>query len=152
MRYDNIEDEIQHKLFQALAIWRDKEGPNSISIREAFHSFARTHPNITEDQFRIAVLSCSLFELDNEQIKLSKEVGNFSPEHPEGLMSGRRVESSFSHSKSEDENSTLQTSSSRKYAWILAILFLYIGYHLGGVGGSIIGAILGWIIGGLIKK
>ena len=152
MRYDCIEDEIQHKLTQALAAWRDTGSPDSISIKDAVQTFARTHPTVTEDQFRSAVHTCPFLELDDDQIKLSKEVGDFSPEHPERFIFERGTDSARSFSKSEGKDSDSSPRSFRKFAWILAIIFAYAGYYLSGLGGFFIGAVLGWIIGRRIKK
>jgi len=151
VRYSNVEDEIQHKLTQALAMWRDSGGPASISIKDAVRKFAETHPDVTQDQFENAVLTCPFLELDCDQIRLSEELGDFSPEHPERIYVARGNESR-GHSESQNTRGVSQARPSRKYAWIGAILFFYIGYYVSGLDGSIIGAILGWIIGSRIKK
>ena len=65
-------ERIEFKLAQALVVWRERGGPNAISVAEAAKRLAERNPGATESVIRSIVTSSNLLKLEGDDILLNR--------------------------------------------------------------------------------
>lgn len=69
-------DELAYKLTQALLVWKEQGGPDSISVSDATNIFSKKNPGITESDIRSVVMSTNTLELNGDKIIFSRDLKN----------------------------------------------------------------------------
>lgn len=69
-------DELAYKLTQALLVWKEQGGPDSISVADATNIASKKNSGITEADIRSIVMSTNTLELSGDKIMLSRSLTN----------------------------------------------------------------------------
>jgi len=78
MRYKSLEEEIAGKTFQALLVFRQKGGPDSLPLSEIVETFAGTHPGVSYEDLVDPIRQCHLLQVKEGRIYLADNVNEMA--------------------------------------------------------------------------